>query len=232
MRSVQFLAARWIGRLVPSDRVASLVKYMFLRELFLKTLIDYVIDVGANEGQFATALRQLGYRGQIVSFEPVTEVFDILSSVMKRDRKWKGYNCALGDTDTRAKINVMASSVYSSFNTPVDHQNGGNQVVRTSSVQVRRLDSILESTDLSHTLLKVDTQGYEMPVFRGLGDKLTGVRAILCEISVNPLYSGTPPMTDVIVYLNKNGFKSALFAPIGRVRDLSALEFDYLCVRP
>src|SRR5581483_618078 len=42
-----------------------------LRSLLARHRIDLVFDVGANRGQFAQALRRLGYRGEIVSFEPL-----------------------------------------------------------------------------------------------------------------------------------------------------------------
>jgi hypothetical protein len=79
-------------------------------------------------------------------------------------------------------------------------------------------------TSLDLTLLKVDTQGFEMPVFRGLGDWIREIRVILCEVSVNPLYAGTPMMTDVVTFLGSQGFKPAFFAPVSRMVDLSVLE--------
>lgn len=48
--------------------------------------IDLVLDVGANRGQFATALRdELGYRGRIVSFEPLKDVFPLLQQAAAQD---------------------------------------------------------------------------------------------------------------------------------------------------
>jgi FkbM family methyltransferase len=231
LEAIEFTAVRILSHSVSADRVASLAKFMFLQELLNKLSIDRVIDVGANEGQFARALRYIGYRGPIISFEPLPEVFKTLKAAMEFDRNWTGYNLALGDLDTSAEINVMSWSVYSSFNNPVDDRKGANRVIRTCSVPVRRLDNILGEVGLDHTLLKVDTQGFEMPVFRGVGHRLRQICAIMCEVSVNPLYAGTPTMSDVLLFLGSQGFKPAFFAPVNRLGDLSAIEFDYICVR-
>ena len=34
--------------------------------------IDMVFDIGANEGQFSKEIREYGYAGKIVSFEPLS----------------------------------------------------------------------------------------------------------------------------------------------------------------
>lgn len=40
--------------------------------------IEFVIDIGANVGQFALDLRKAGYLGEILFFEPVSNTFVIL----------------------------------------------------------------------------------------------------------------------------------------------------------
>jgi FkbM family methyltransferase len=230
-RAIQFKTAKFIRRITDADRVATLSKFMFLRDLLDRLQITEVLDVGGNAGQFATSLRYLGFQGSIVSFEPVPEVFTQLCKSMEDDPKWLGHNIALGEAKTTLKLNVMQSSVFSSFHAPIDDQGGLNTIVKTCSVPVLRLDEVLRGRDLSRTLLKVDTQGHEMQVFNGLGDMIRSLRAIVCEVSVNAIYEDTPRMTEVIQFLDEKGFKPACFAPVGRTEDLSAREFDYICVR-
>jgi FkbM family methyltransferase len=43
--------------------------------------INLVLDVGANVGQFGLSLRNRGYAGQIMSFEPVSDAFNELKKV-------------------------------------------------------------------------------------------------------------------------------------------------------
>src|SRR2546423_8564507 len=64
--------------------------------LMKKSGIDLVIDVGANQGQFARTMRdQLSYRGRIVSFEPLTNAFAALRRAAAGDPSWICYNIAL-----------------------------------------------------------------------------------------------------------------------------------------
>src|SRR5438128_9963923 len=93
-RMIQKAAHRlgWhIGRFPPVDSLAYHLKVVF-REL----AIDHVIDVGAHNGEYGQSLRELGYRGRIISFEPVRAAFDMLTPLAQRDGNWTVQNFALG----------------------------------------------------------------------------------------------------------------------------------------
>ncbi|MFY7886822.1 MAG: FkbM family methyltransferase, partial [Dolichospermum sp.] len=51
--------------------------------------IDLVFDVGANIGQYAKLLRELGYSGRIVSFEPLSSAYSQLKAVSEKDPLWE-----------------------------------------------------------------------------------------------------------------------------------------------
>src|SRR5579871_2898133 len=67
-----------------------------LQDLFEDLEIDCVLDVGANAGQYGQFLReQVGYRGLIFSFEPVSDTYSQLCTAAKGDPKWKTFCLAL-----------------------------------------------------------------------------------------------------------------------------------------
>ena len=78
--------------------------------------IELVLDVGANAGQYATRLRDDGYRGQLISFEPTSDAFALLQDAAADDPQWQTRQLALGDKpDRAAAINLSANSYSSSF---------------------------------------------------------------------------------------------------------------------
>ncbi len=76
----------------------SLNGYLCLK-LFPTLHINCVLDVGAHHGEYAEELRLNGYKGRIVSFEPVRESFRILREKCSRDERWDAYNYALGSEE-------------------------------------------------------------------------------------------------------------------------------------
>jgi FkbM family methyltransferase len=78
--------------------------------------IDLLFDVGANTGQFAMQVREQGFAGRIVSFEPLPEAHAGLVRNARGDAKWIVHErVALGAAPGDVRINVAANSVSSSI---------------------------------------------------------------------------------------------------------------------
>jgi hypothetical protein len=78
--------------------------------------INYIIDVGANTGQFCEGVYANGYNGDIISFEPLSSAYNLLILNSKKIPTWEVYKrCAIGNIDGKIKINISQNSVSSSI---------------------------------------------------------------------------------------------------------------------
>ena len=144
-------------------------KRQFVKELESRQ-VDVFFDVGVNSGQYATGLRRAGYKGRIVSFEPLSEPFSVQQSKASTDSLWDCQRYALGDVDGIISINVAGHAGESSSVLPMlkSRQSAlpSANYIGTEDVPIHRLDSvapkILRSTDVS--FLKIDVQGFENQV--------------------------------------------------------------------
>lgn len=208
-----------------------------VRSIIEKCKIDVVIDVGANEGQFTQQLRSF-YHGEIHSFEPVSFVFERLAEAASSDPHWHVYKLALGSQETTQAINVSDLTVFSSLLRTNDYcmQRFGDCAIgkRNEVVSIRRLDELLEKIapdiETKRIFLKMDTQGFDMEVFKGLGNKLKQVIALQSEVSLISIYEGMPHWTESISLYEKAGFGVVGMFPV--VRDSGRIiEYDCLLVR-
>ena len=63
-----------------------------------------MLDVGANEGQFGRWLRNHGYGGRIISFEPLSAAYQMLLAESAGDGLWEARQFAIGDAGGSAVI--------------------------------------------------------------------------------------------------------------------------------
>jgi FkbM family methyltransferase len=209
--------------------------------LFDRLGVNCVLDVGANHGQYARSLRGWGYRGDIVSFEPVPDVFESLRNAMAGDTSWRGYPWALGDADGEAEIHVadgdaQASSFLSFKEDGTTRWGDAHRVVRSVRVPVRRLDTILgEATNhiaSPRIYLKLDTQGFDLRVVTGAGARLRDVPALQTELAVHQFYEGMTSIGDALNRYRDLGYATTAMYPVSReFDDLRVIEFDWVMVR-
>ncbi|MGO9302451.1 MAG: FkbM family methyltransferase [Candidatus Korobacteraceae bacterium] len=222
-------------RIVPRWRVAGLPAAQRLQEVFAKRQIDRVIDVGANEGQFYKFLRlEVGFTGQIVSFEPIPELAARLQERSTNDSSWTVHACALGATAGELTLNVTAKTAFSSFLLPLalDPDFSGNVVERTIRVPVSTLDEMFpDPIALRHTYLKLDTQGFDLEVAGGGERTLETIPALQTEVSFSALYDGMPDYQKSLSVFNQYGFHVSDFFVVAARSDGIACEFDCIMLR-
>jgi FkbM family methyltransferase len=211
-----------------------------LRNVFNKLSINCVFDVGANRGQYGSMLREIGYRGEIISFEPVRANFEALKACAARRSPWKCFQYALGAKEGQAEINVTDEDVFSSFLKPREDSQERfprNRVTRSEPVNVRRLDAVFAECVAGivspRIYLKIDTQGFDLEVLAGAAGVLLSVLALQTEVSFRPIYHGMPGYQDSLREFQARGFGVVDFMPVMRDSGgLCAIEMDCVMARP
>lgn len=182
--------------------------------------IDLVIDIGANDGQFAKELRAGGYARRIVSFEPLTSAHARLRQESINDPAWQIHpRCALGDRLGEIELNISGNSVSSSILPMlVAHSSAapGSAYLGHETAPIVTLDSVAPPylDGARAPFLKIDTQGYEWHVLDGALATLPMVRGIQMELSLVPLYEGQRLWRECIDRLAAEGFVLWALQPV------------------
>lgn len=212
VKSVLQSALRPLG--VKLTRISQ-TKFGQIVKCLATTKTNIVFDVGANTGQFASELREAGYRGRIICFEPLPEAHAALSNSFAGDERTVIHpRIAIGDYCGATSINVAGNSVSSSLLDMLpSHETAApdSAFVRKLETPIATLDSIFDSyvSRGDVVFIKIDTQGYESKVLEGAAALLPRTAGVLVELSLVPLYEGQHLWKELLTLLESKGFSLA-----------------------
>jgi FkbM family methyltransferase len=184
-------------------------------------------------------LGEIGYRGHIVSFEPIADNVEALRRASSSNPRWTVHHLALGNTDDVAEIHVARHSNFSSLMKTsaygLEQFAGMSDPIRVERVRLARLDTILDSAvshiDQPRIFLKTDTQGNDMEVFRGAAGCLDRIEGLQAELYFREVYEGAPLFDAALAELQAAGFELTDLYPVGRAAHLEIIDADCLMVR-
>ncbi len=179
----------------------------------LKQALKSVVDIGANNGQFALAARRYT-SAKVHCFEPLTSAHSKLKRLFRHEAEMVVvYPYAIGKVSGVANINVAGRSDSSSLleiGAEQVRQFPGTGPVGIEKIQVRRLSDCIAKDELkSPALLKIDVQGYEFTCLEGCSDVLDCFDYVYCECSFVELYVGQALASEIIGYLANHGLRFA-----------------------
>jgi FkbM family methyltransferase len=177
--------------------------------------INTVIDIGANVGQFSQSLIEEGFKGKIISFEPLKDAHKKLTKLATKYPNWTiAPPLAIGQSEQRTTINVCSRSSCSSLLRMLETHSKAlpdAQTTHQETILVQSLDNALKSyvspSNIETSLIKIDVQGYEWEVFKGAQKVLKKAKAIFCETSLTPLFENQKLWGDVTKFLESHNFK-------------------------
>ena len=124
-----------------------------------------VLDVGANLGLYTVLFARLvGATGRVIAFEPDPALFALLrrNSTLNGFTNITAHNLALGSRSDRAMLRKM---IFNSGDNTLG-SDGSRCFRREVPIQVVALDEFLPALHID--LVKIDVQGWEFEVLRGM----------------------------------------------------------------
>jgi FkbM family methyltransferase len=213
-----------------SELVKGFYKRILYKQLLDSLKINCVIDAGANNGGFAKNLRSLGYSGYILSFEPDPFAYAELESYFANDSRWKGYNLALGSENTQLLLNINEFSVMNSF---LSGNEKTSATVKTTSVEVKTLDSISNEilclNSDTRIFLKMDTQGFDLEVMKGVRDLRDKIFLLQSEVSIRALYKDMPHYLESLQFYESLDFQLVDLFSVTRNSE-GVVEYDAIMI--
>jgi FkbM family methyltransferase len=171
--------------------------------------INYVLDIGANTGQFANRIHQILPSAKIISFEPIKSCYqELLENT--NNIPVAAFNYALGEVEENQEINISKHSPSSSLLPMADLHTevfAGTGFKEKETVVIKKLDQVFTEFNVSGKfMVKIDVQGFEDKVIKGGLETLKKADCILIETSFEELYQGQLLFDGIYQLLTQIGF--------------------------
>lgn len=114
------------------------------------------------------------------------------------------HNVALGEAEGEVEIRNRATIEHATILCDVTKP----AVMGTYVVPMLRFDRLFQNV-ARPAFCKIDVEGFEMSVLRGMTNTLPAIDVIVVESSLNTLYAGGVELADVVRFMTEHGF--ALF---------------------
>jgi FkbM family methyltransferase len=171
-----------------------------------------IFDVGANVGQSVAKFKKTFPGCSIHAFEPGTSAFPQLRERAAGFTEVHPWNLGVGSSQGKLVLQENEHSTMSSFLEPSKFCWGG--VVDRQEVEVVTLDSFAQKHGIETVhILKSDTQGFDLEVFKGASGLMDANRIALVyfEFIFSDMYRGLPFFDEVFGFLNRKNFQLVCF---------------------
>lgn len=168
---------------------------------------DIFYDIGANVGLHAVLIGTLLPDNHIVAVEPHSaSVHRLKENLAENGIQAHVCECGFSSTNRTAEITLPADAPGFVGSVDTDNLNGSGV---KSEIQLREGDEVISEKELpSPTILKIDVDGFEYDVLKGLDKTLASgtCREVFCEIHPSALREYGHSDDEVLGELSRHGY--------------------------
>lgn len=185
-------------------------------------------DVGANVGYFSAYVARFLEPSRVVAFEPNAElVQSALATLAGRYPSVEVLGVALGSEVCERNLFAGQATQYGSLSREYVLATSAGSFVSTKCVPVITGDQLLHEEFAAPDVVKIDVEGFELHVLRGMQELLDRDRRIELILEVNPIacqFAGYA-VADLFAFLFEKGFSISVIEASGQLSRLVDLSF-------
>ena len=202
----------------------------------LGSKLSVFVDVGSHMGEYIIQLLKRFNVEKIYAFEPSPTIFKKLGNNVRKVKNIKIYNLGAGNLNTKQILNENIESSSSSINPLNIHSKyykkkffllnflNLRKISRPVEIEVIKLEDFLNNEKIENIdLLKIDTEGSEFNVLKGLNKSINKVNLIHLEHHFDDMIIKNYKLTDIHEFLINNNFKK-----IFKIKMKFRKSFEYL----
>lgn len=168
---------------------------------------DIVMDIGSNIGYYAILEANIvGFNGEVIAIEPVYESFKKLSKNLDINniKNVKLFNLGISNKSGVEEIFLSNKSNLATF---VIKDNMDVKKIKKTSVNVVTVDEFLDKHNIIPNFLRMDVEGYEINIFKGMDKLLSSKNHLIIFIELHPFLMSEDDSLFIIKKLMDSGFK-------------------------
>ena len=181
--------------------------------------INFFFDIGSHMGTYSDLILKDFRKCKVLMFEPQITIFKKIKIKYKNKKNIKIYNCAISDKSTLKTIYInrhdltsslsifnKKSSNYLKLKAKLFGTTYSGMILKKTKVKTKKLSEIIKLNNTKIIdLVKIDTEGHEYEVLKGIQKNIKKIKYILIEFRSDKIYLSYNPKK-IHNYLAKNNF--------------------------
>jgi FkbM family methyltransferase len=200
------------------DKISQKKILLILKKIFKKN-IGTVIDIGAHRGETINFLIKNFKYNKIYAFEPNSESYNVLKKEIRSFNKNKDIYLINKGVGIKNEEKFLIESTDSTSATYCNLKSNSKyfkkkkfffeyKTLKKQKTNILTLEAFFKEKKLKNVnYLKIDTEGYELNVIKGLGKYIKKIRLIHFEHHYDDMYIKNYTFQDIHIYLSKNNFR-------------------------
>lgn len=165
---------------------------------------DIILEIGANIGYYALMECSIvGKEGFIWAVEPSSDNYkDLIENIkLNKFKNIKPYRFAFGDKQGKGYLNIFEMG---NLNTILKSD---SQPIGKEEIEIKRVDDFLKDKKNKPTVIRMDCEGYEYEIIKGMKELLENTPPRMMFIEFHGFFMGLKKSKDLLNKIKKYGYE-------------------------